>query len=86
MIKPKSSRLTWPKPRVSRTGSIATASGTAMPTVNQSDQPSRSTIGLSSAARTTAEGGDAGDHVQPAGDADRQIFAIGSMTSPAKGG
>ena len=64
---------------------MATASGVAMPTLNQSGQPSRSTMGRSSAARTTASAPMlASAFTKPAPSTGSQD--IGSMTSAANGG
>src|SRR2546425_6062086 len=78
-------RLTWPKPSVSRTGSVAAASGTASATVNQRGQAYRSASGTSSqvsrsvsAARLTSV------FSQPATMVGR--IAIGAIASAANGG
>src|SRR2546423_15654155 len=78
-------RLTWPKPSVSRTGSVAAASGTASATVNQRGHPYRSASGTSSQVSSSASAARLTSVLsQPAtivGSA-----AIGAIASAANGG
>ena len=85
MINRNSSRFTWPNPSVSRLGSSASASGSAIATVSPRGHPQRSAIGTSSTARTTPSATtETTTLIQPATWVERA--AIGSMVNAANGG